>query len=94
MVKHAQSIRRQLRTNCLSVFDHFVGLVLKGLRLSETTLIILEKASFLKLSKEGGMCKNGEGLTQKKGVPSLDEKMQKILFQAVFDTLCDSRSGM
>ena len=27
MVKHTQTIRR----NCLSVFDHFVGLALKGL---------------------------------------------------------------
>ena len=31
MVKHIQTIRRQKPTNCLSVFDHFVGLALKGL---------------------------------------------------------------
>ena len=31
MVKHTQIIRRQQATNCLSVFDHFVGLALKGL---------------------------------------------------------------
>ena len=31
MVKHAETIRRLLPTNCLSVFNHFVGLVLKGL---------------------------------------------------------------
>ena len=31
MVKHTQIIRRLLRTNCLSVFDHFVELALKGL---------------------------------------------------------------
>ena len=31
MVKHTKTILRLLRTNCLSVFDHFVGLVLKGL---------------------------------------------------------------
>ena len=29
MVKHAQKIRRQQPTNCLSVFYHFLGLVLK-----------------------------------------------------------------
>ena len=29
-VKHIQTIRRQ-PTSCLSVFDHFVGLALKGL---------------------------------------------------------------
>ena len=32
MVKHNQTIRRLLPTNFLSVFDHFVGLVLKGLK--------------------------------------------------------------
>ena len=32
MVKHTQTIRQQHRTNCLSVFDHFVGLALKGLK--------------------------------------------------------------
>ena len=33
MVKHTQAIRRQQPTNCLSMFDHFVGLALKGLKL-------------------------------------------------------------
>ena len=33
MVKHTQTIRRQKPTNCLSISDHFVGLVLKGLSL-------------------------------------------------------------
>ena len=31
MAKHTQTIRRLLPTNCLSVFDHFVELVLKWL---------------------------------------------------------------
>ena len=31
IVKHTQTIRRLLPTNCLSVFDHFLGLALKGL---------------------------------------------------------------
>ena len=31
MVKHTQTICRLLTTNCLSVFDHSVGLALKGL---------------------------------------------------------------
>ena len=31
MVKHAQTIRRQDPTNCLSVFDHILGLLRKGL---------------------------------------------------------------
>ena len=31
MVKHIQTIRRPLPTNCLTVFEHFVCLALKGL---------------------------------------------------------------
>ena len=31
MVKHNETTRRQQPTNCLSVFDHFARLVLKGL---------------------------------------------------------------
>ena len=31
MVKHIQTIRRQQPKNCLSVFDPFMGLLLKGL---------------------------------------------------------------
>ena len=31
MVKHSQTIRPQKLANCLSVFDHYVGLALKGL---------------------------------------------------------------
>ena len=30
--KHTQTIRRQQSMNCLSVFDHFVNLALKGLK--------------------------------------------------------------
>ena len=32
MVKHTQTIRWLLPTNCLRVFDHFVGLAIKGLK--------------------------------------------------------------
>ena len=31
MVKHTQTVLRQQLTNCLSVFDHFMGVALKGL---------------------------------------------------------------
>ena len=31
MVKHTQTIGRQETSNCLGVFDHFVGLELEGL---------------------------------------------------------------
>ena len=33
MVKHTQTIRQLLPTNCLSVFNHLVGLALKGLNI-------------------------------------------------------------
>ena len=33
MVKHTQTICRLLPANCLGVFDHFLGLALKGLKL-------------------------------------------------------------
>ena len=32
MFKQSQTIRRQQPKSCCSIFDHFVGLVLKGLR--------------------------------------------------------------
>ena len=32
MVKHTKTIRQQQPTNCLSVFDHYVELGYKGLR--------------------------------------------------------------
>ena len=34
MVKHTQTIRQLLPTDCMSVFDQFVGLALKGLTLT------------------------------------------------------------
>ena len=40
MVKHTEAIRRLLWTNRLSVFDHFVGLTLKGLRFILSSLKI------------------------------------------------------
>ena len=35
MFKHTQTIRQQQPINCLSVFDHFVGLAFKVLRLQD-----------------------------------------------------------
>ena len=36
-VKHTQAICREHPSNCLSVFDHFGGLALKGLKFSMQT---------------------------------------------------------
>ena len=38
MVRHTQTIRREQPTNCLSVFDHFVGLERKWLTPALKTL--------------------------------------------------------
>ena len=39
MVRHTQTIRRQHLTSCLSVFDHFVELALKGLMFNKNNRI-------------------------------------------------------
>ena len=41
MVKHTQTIRQQQPTNCLGVFEHCVGLALKGL-ISQTFFELFE----------------------------------------------------
>ena len=47
MVKHNQTIFRKRGTNCLSVFDHFVGLALKGVILTfGKTFRILNESEF------------------------------------------------
>ena len=40
-VKHTQTTRRQKPTTCLSVFDHFLGLMLTGLRAMQIWLLFL-----------------------------------------------------
>ena len=40
MVKHTQTIRLLLPTNCLSVFDHFVGSVLKKVKTSSNIMAL------------------------------------------------------
>ena len=54
MVKHTQKIRRLLPTNCLSVFEHFVGLALKGLNQTDWVLIKLIRRKML-LAKNIGI---------------------------------------
>ena len=56
MVKHTQTIRRLFPTNCLSMFDHFVGLALKGLR-----FCLNEQKDFERLLSV--LLRNGNGVT-------------------------------
>ena len=52
MVKHIKTIRRQKLTNCLSVFEHCVGLTLKGLtQLPQKRRNNFGKKGFLSQSK-------------------------------------------
>ena len=50
MVKHTQTIRRQEPTNCLSVFDFFVGLALKGFNNFKESLRFLKAFADLSTS--------------------------------------------
>ena len=52
MVKHSQTICWQQTTNCLSVFDDFVGLVLKSLRLRNEIKTLEQRLSLSKVKKE------------------------------------------
>ena len=45
MIKHTQTIRRLLPTNGLSVFDHFVGMALKGLKIQDRCLLLMKLLS-------------------------------------------------
>ena len=51
MIKHTQTITRLLQTYCLSVFDDFVGLVLKELK---STHFLNPSRSFLLVILQAG----------------------------------------
>ena len=42
MVKHTETVRRQIPANCSSVFDHFVGLALKRLIIITVDYVCLD----------------------------------------------------
>ena len=48
MVKHNQTIRSQKPTNCLRVFDSFVGLALKGLKGDSGAVLFCEFCEIFK----------------------------------------------
>ena len=52
MVKQTQTIRWQYLTNCLSVFDHFVRLALKGMIHVILSQKVLEKKTFPHLNNQ------------------------------------------
>ena len=52
MAKHTQAICRQQPKNCLSVFDHFVNLALKGLRVINFELTSKIRSSAFLTSKD------------------------------------------
>ena len=46
MIKHTQTIRQLLPTNSLSVFNHFVGLALKGLKIVANYVLSMNYGRF------------------------------------------------
>ena len=58
MVKHTQAIRQLLPTNCLGMFNHFVGLALKELDSKSKALIIHFKNNHRKCSVKRDIYKN------------------------------------
>ena len=58
MVKHTQTIRRLLATNCLSLFDNFVSLALKGLIKELDVKNIFIHLFFTKSLKRAGKKRN------------------------------------
>ena len=48
MVKHTETIRQQLPTKFLRVFDHFVSLSLKGLMIKETWIFVYKMKKIIK----------------------------------------------
>ena len=64
MVKHTQTIRWLFPTNCLSVFDHFVGLALKGLKILSQQTNTLSKLK-IKLCKVTTITKTSHRISLK-----------------------------
>ena len=64
MVKHTQTIRQLLPTNCLSMFDHFAGLALKGLNNFHRNIQFTYETEYnFKLAFSDVMrCKDGENI--------------------------------
>ena len=58
MVKHTQTIRRQKLLTCLCVFDHFVGLLRKGLSTPRVIAVILGVFKISSKIEDGAFCEN------------------------------------
>ena len=53
MIKHTETIRRLLPTNCWIVFDHFVGLVLEGLNSNRSSRYLPVQSQQVMHQKKG-----------------------------------------
>ena len=71
MIKQTQAVRRLLPTNCLSVFDHFVGLSLKGLSelIPNFLLSLSTKIYYYEKYRMGLQVKNNSKSTRICGTP-------------------------
>ena len=59
MVKHTQQFVGNSPTNCLSVFDHFVGLALKGIIISQSIADSTFSLDFI-VKFENDICEAGD----------------------------------
>ena len=71
MIKQTQAVRRLLPTNCLSVFDHFVALLLKGLSelIPNFLLSLSTKIYYYEKYRMGLQVKNNSKSTRTSGTP-------------------------
>ena len=74
MVKPTQTIHRQKAPNCLTVFDHFVGLALKGLTRSFPCLVQQFQSKIVKAFRESIL-------------KSIQSKIMKDCVKDRFDTI-------
>ena len=77
MVKHTQTIRWLLSTNCLSMFDHSVGLALKGITFTKRTLVNLNNCYCMK--KNVMLCAIWYHFFNLKNVKSTPRKVQLLV---------------
>ena len=81
MVKHTQTICLQQPTNCLSGFDHFVRLALKGLNLlgSKKIVLKLEVSQYFPIQRSESLLKNFR-------IPVLISTPASYMFNRVLNT--------
>ena len=103
MVKQTQTICQQKTTNCLSVFDHFVGLAFKGLKrqqyfspthilkVTKTETNLNAQTNHLLNSHSGSFSSISRILWQKSTFLDLDDLFAPVVLNFyIYSTRCSS----